>query len=138
MQLIVRPPRHEHVSQDTVDELEAAILRDMRVAPAHANGLASRAASLGTRLIELAGLDAGRGLGARGRHARVDDPRHDYFAVMMTLDASRAAPWFVRGGRKSVYFFDAWPSRHREILRFVDSWGIQYAFVSSSQAAERL
>ena len=138
MQLIVRRPRREHVSQDTVEELEAAILRDMRVAPAQADGIASGAASLATRVLERAGLDAGRTLGARGRHAAMSDPRHDYFAVMMTLDASRVAPWFVRGARKSVYFFDAWPSRHQEILRFVDSWGIQYAFVSSSQAAERL
>lgn len=137
MQLIVRRPRHEHVSQDTVEELEAAILRDMRVAPASSGGAIAEAATIATRLISRAGLDPGRTLRASGRHAAVD-PARDYFAVMMDLDASRVAPWFVRNARKSVYLFDAWPSRHPEILRFTDSWGVQFAFVSSSQAAERL
>ena len=31
-----------------------------------------------------------------------------------------------------------WPARHRDILELVDRWGVQYAFISSSQAAERL
>jgi hypothetical protein len=138
MQLIVRRPRHEHVSQDTVEELEAAILRDMRVAPASASGVMTQATTIATRLIGRAGLDAGRALRASGRHAATIDPARDYFAVMMDLDASRVAPWFVRDARKSVYLFDAWPSKQPEILRFTDSWGVQFAFVSSSQAAERL
>ena len=137
MQLIVRRPRNEHVSQDTVEELEAAILRDMRVAPA-SGGVISEAAAIAARLIARAGLDAGRTLRARSRHPGSIDPARDYFAVMMDPDASRLAPWFIRDARKSVYLFDAWPSRHPEILRFTESWGVQFAFVSSSQAAERL
>jgi hypothetical protein len=76
-------------------------------------------------------------LGA-ARTSNRDRPGRDYFAVMLDLDQARVAPWFIRKARKSVYMFDAWPSRHGKIVRFVESWGVQYAFVSSSQAAERL
>ncbi len=137
MELIVRPPRNYHVSYDTSEELEAAILRDMRVAAATANPLIADGFSFATRLLPRAGLDAGRFLGARGR-AQSPDRERDYFAVMMELDAARVAPWFSRSARKSVYMFDAWPARHAAILKFVADWGVQFAFVSSRQAAERL
>jgi hypothetical protein len=137
MQLVVRKARRYHVSQDTVDELEAAILRDFRVAPA-SDGLLAAGAALLTRGASRLGLDAGKLLRAGSRDPRKTDPHRDYFAVMMNLDASRIAPWFMRDARKSVYLFDAWPSKHREIVDFAEAWGIQYAFVSSSQAAESL
>ncbi|MDQ3082947.1 MAG: glycosyltransferase, partial [Gemmatimonadota bacterium] len=76
-------------------------------------------------------------LGGTGR-AQSTDPERDYFAVMMELDTGRIAPWFRRTARKSVYMFDAWPPRHPAILKFVADWGVQFAFVSSRQAAERL
>ncbi len=57
---------------------------------------------------------------------------------MMTVDPSLAAPWFVLPSRRSIYLFDAWPSQHLAIRSYVETWGIEYAFVSSSQAAERL
>lgn len=90
------------------------------------------------RLLRKAGIDPGRFSGATRRVATNTEPSRDYFAVMMDLDPSRVAPWFVQSARKSIYIFDAWPAKHAEITRFVDSWGIQYAFVSSSQASERL
>ncbi len=137
MELIVRPPRHYHVSYDTAQEFEAAILRDMRVAAATANPLIANGLALATRIFPRAGLDAGRVLGGRGQSPS-PDPERDYFAVMMELDAARVAPWFTRTARKSVYMFDAWPARHPAILKFVSDWGVQFAFVSSRQAAERL
>ena len=137
MYLIARRPRRYHVSQDTVEELEAAILRDFRVAPA-SEGLLQAGAGLLTRGASRLGLDAGKLLRAGSRDPRKIDPHRDYFAVMMNLDASRTAPWFMRDARKSVYLFDAWQSKHRQIVDFVEAWGIQYAFVSSSQAAESL
>ena len=138
MQLVVRKPANRHVSHDTVEELEQAILRDFRVAPATLPRIIEDAAGAATRLARKAGLNPGRLIGAHKRHSREKDPRHSYFAVMMDRDAGRIAPWFARDARKSVYMFDAWPAKHREILDFVDSWGIQYSFVSSSQAAARL
>jgi hypothetical protein len=137
MQLVVARPRHHHVSHDTAEELESAILRDIRVAPAAGSALAGLASHF-TRAAGRAGLNPAQILGAGKRNPRSADREHDYFAVMMDLDVSRVAPWFMRDARKSVYMFDAWPAKHREILDLVDSWGVQYAFVSSSQAAARL
>jgi hypothetical protein len=133
MRLITKRPGHHHVSQDTVDELEAAILRDVRVAAASSHAI-SGVVSFATRAANRLGVDPGSVLGASKRTTG----DNDYFAVMMDLDVSRIAPWFMRSGRKSVYMFDAWPSKHRQIIDLVESWGVQYAFVSSSQAAERL
>ena len=138
MQLVVGKPPNRHVSHDTVEELEQAILRDFRVAPATLPRIIEDIAGAGTRLARKAGLNPGRLARANRRHSPEKEPRRSYFAVMMDLDAARVAPWFVRDARKSVYMFDAWPGKHGEILDFVDSWGVQYAFVSSSQAAERL
>jgi len=136
MQLIVRRPRHYHVSQDIVEELESAILRDMRVTPARMNRVVKAGVTAVAGVIARAGLGSGAFPGARRRSAPVDGP--DYFAVMMNLAAAPLAPWFSRAARKSVYIFDAWPAMHRSITRFVADWGVQYAFVSSRQGAERL
>lgn len=135
MQLIVPAPRRYHVSQDTVEELQAAILSDDRVVPARTAAVADFAIAGAARLIARAGMSPGRLFGAQRAPLRAGD---DFLAVMMDLDFSRVAPWFVRPARKSLYLFDAWPARHAEIRDLVDDWGIQYAFVSSSQAAMRL
>lgn len=136
MQLIVRRPRKYHVSHDIVGELESAILRDMRVTPATMNHVAAAGITAAAGVLARARLDSWAMLGAGRRGAAVEDP--DYFAVMMELHPAPLAPWFARKARKSVYMFDAWPATHLAITRFVADWGVQYAFVSSRQAAERL
>ena len=138
LELVVRQPRHYHVSQDTVAELETAILRDVRVAPARMNAVAVSAIVAATMAAARMGINAATLVGKLpGRH-QTDHGTRDYFAVMMGIDITKCAPWFVLPARRSVYLFDAWPSKHREIVHFVKSWGVQYAFVSSSQAAQRL
>jgi len=138
MQLITSAPRHYHVSQDAVSEMENAILADPRVAPATANAAMTAAVSGAARLLGRVGVDAGA-ISRAGRRAELSGARErDYFAVMMNLDAARCAPWFIRKARKSIYLFDAWPDKHAAIREFVTAWGVQYAFLSSSQAAERL
>ncbi len=138
MELIVRPPRRYHVAQDTVAELESAILSDSQVVPADANKTVEAVVTGATRLFRKAGLDIGSLARSPRPASAAEAPGKDYFAVMMEIDSARTAPWFIRAGRKSVYLFDAWPARHGDIRQFVETWGIQYAFVSSSQAAERL
>jgi hypothetical protein len=138
MELIARPPRTYHVSHDTVMEVEDAILRDPRVRPATMNVGFKAAATVAAKLLQRAGLNAGSVFGAHRRASLAPEPTRDYLAVMMGLDVAGCAPWFVLKARKSVYLFDAWPRNHGDIRSFVESWGVQYAFVSSSEAAERL
>lgn len=137
MQLITRPARRYHVSQDAVGELEDSILADPRVAPATKFSFGP-VVSGATRILRRAGIDAGAVFRAGRRSALSENPGRDYFAVMMELDPARVAPWFILPSRKSVYLFDAWPGKHASIRAFVAGWGVQYAFVSSSQAAKRL
>ncbi|MEO8576412.1 MAG: hypothetical protein ABI556_06925, partial [Gemmatimonadales bacterium] len=138
MELITRPPRKYHVSHDTVAELERAILADQRVVPAQSNAALEGIVDVATRGLRKAGADIGSLFGI-GRQPDSDaTPGRDYFAVMMELDPGRTAPWFIRTSRRSIYLFDAWPARHGEVRSFVETWGVQYAFVSSSQAAKRL
>ena len=80
-------------------------LRDLRVATAP-NSQITKAASLLTRAAARTGLDPARLLVATRRTSQ-ESPDQDYFAVMMDLDVSRIAPWFMRDARKSVYMFDA-------------------------------
>ncbi len=138
MELITRPPRHYHVSYDTVTEVESAILRDSRVVPAARNPLSERAIDSATRLVRRGGSDIGSLLKVRRRTRTSKEGGRDYLAVMMQMDPARVAPWFIHNARKSIYLFDAWPARHSEIAAFAENWGIQYAFVTSSQAAKRL
>ena len=138
MELIIRPPRKYHVSQDVVTELEQVILADPRVVPARLNPAVEAFVGGAARALRKAGTDLGSLLGVGRRSSVKSPPERDYLAVMLELDAARTAPWFIRPGRRSIYLFDAWPSRHGEIRDFVETWGIQYAFISSSQAARRL
>lgn len=137
MQLITRPARRYHVSQDAVGELENCMMADPRVSPATSLAF-GRVVSGATRMLHRAGIDAGAVFRAARRSALSENPERDYFAVMMEVDPARVAPWFVLPARKSVYLFDAWPGKHASIRDFVTTWGVQYAFVSSSQAAKRL
>jgi hypothetical protein len=138
MELITRPPRQYHVSHDTAAELERTILEDPRVVPAQSGGVAGAIVDVASRTLRKAGTDIGSLLRVGNRSGGGSAMKRDYLAVMMELDAARTAPWFIRSGRRSVYLFDAWPARHGEIRSFVEAWGIQYAFISSSQGAERL
>ena len=137
MELINRPPRKYHVSHDTVAELESAILADPRVVPAQASAVEG-IVDVATRGLRKAGVDIGSLFGAGSRTDSGAAPQKDYFAVMMEIDSARVAPWFIRTSRKSIYLFDAWPARHGNVRNFVETWGVQYAFVSSSQATARL
>jgi hypothetical protein len=138
MELILRKPADYHVSQDAVEEFETAVLADPRVAPATMNPLGEAAAVAATRVLRKAGANPGRAMRRLAGPASGMRPPADYLAIMMGLDVLKCAPWFMRRARKSVYLFDAWPMWHEQISRFVESWDVRYAFVSSSQAAERL
>ncbi len=138
MELITRPWRRYHVSYDTVTEIESAILADPRVVAAESHPLSERMIVGATRLLRRSGADIASILRAGSRTGSSKGENRDYLAVMMEVDAARVAPWFIRDARKSIYLWDAWPGRHSAVKAFVESWGVQYAFVSSSQAVERL
>jgi Glycosyl transferases group 1 len=131
MKLIVNRWGKHHVSHEDVAEFEAAILADRRIQPAGP-----------LNQYFLAALYYGW-LGLRYLRRPTDSrkparPERDYFIVLMSLNPQKCLPYFLLPGRKSVYLFDAWPKFYPKIQAFVRDWGIQHAFISSSQSAARL
>jgi len=136
MQLIPARSRHYHVSQDAVEEFEAAILRDPRVQPAKTTLITTLAHLSGDALARL-GMARPEILKAIARAASGSECS-DVVAVMMGLDVTRCVPFFSPRARKTIYLFDAWPAQHDRILDFIEFWRVDHVFVSSSEAASRL
>lgn len=136
MKLIVSNTVRGHVALDTVREFEQAILDDTLMEPDSSfGGLASGAAYGALKLSRRMGLkvDASKGL------IKLSSPiPRDYFAVLMGSMFRKCLPYFSFPGRKAIYLFDAWPDSHDVIVRFVEQFGVDRVFVSSSQAAATL
>lgn len=62
--------------------------------------------------------------------------RGHYLAVLMGPQLHKCLPFFALANRKSLYFFDAWPSCHTQIQRFVTHFSVDDLFFSSSQVAD--
>ncbi|WP_128548436.1 glycosyltransferase [Larkinella soli] len=58
------------------------------------------------------------------------------FSVLMGADFDKVFPYFLSGGPKSVYLFDAWPDHHAYIEAFLRKTGVQDVFFSSRQVTE--
>ncbi len=141
MKLIVNRWGRHHVSHDDVAEFEAAILTDRRiqpVGPLNQYYLASLYyAWLGSRRLQR--LFASEKPASRKPTSTKTAPlSRDYFIVLMSLNPQKCLPYFLLPGRKSVYLFDAWPKFYPKIQAFVRDFGIQHAFISSSQSSARL
>lgn len=136
MKLIVSNAVRGHVALDTVREFEQAILDDAAMLPDSGFGeLASGAAYGALKLSRRLGfnVDAYTGL------IKLTSPvPRDYFAVLMGPTFRKCLPYFSFPGRKAIYLFDAWPDAHHNIARFVEQFGVDRVFVSSSQAAASL
>jgi hypothetical protein len=124
-----RPP--EHVALDAVNELERAIAEDPDAKLVPARGRIA--------------MKAGNVVASAAEHLSALRPRFgirtgtsDVMTILMTVDAGKLVPEFFVARRRVIYVFDAWPASHDRLLKFVDTWRIDYAFVSSSQATERL
>jgi len=137
VELIRRQPRLQTVNHVVVTDFHEVVLADPRVRAADMNWLVEKGAYLVYGLLSKAGWD--RSLSSRPPFfGSLPGGRHDWFAIMMGFHVLMCVPYFMFPGRKSIYLFDAWPTSHARILRFVQSWEVDDVFVSSSQAAQRL
>jgi hypothetical protein len=131
MKLVVNRWGRHHVTRDDVAEFEAAILADRRIQPAGPLNQYFLAALyyvwLGLRQVRRPQV-----------FRKPVQTARDYFVVLMSLNPQKCLPYFLLPGRKSVYLFDAWPKFYNKIQAFVHDWGVEHAFVSSSQSAARL
>jgi len=139
MKLISALKRRSHVSLDTIDEFERAILADTRIQRTVLLGAFTRRPifkiwcqlhKLGQNAINFISPFPGQNV--------LNENRRDYFVVQMGTDFSKCRPYFILDGRKSIYLFDAWPKEHDKIVNAIQSWKINNVFLSSSQAVEKL
>jgi hypothetical protein len=56
----------------------------------------------------------------------------------MGVNLRKCMPLSFLPGRKTAYFFDAWPSMHDRIKELALRWDIDFIFLSSSQAVQRM
>ena len=129
-----------HVSQDTVAELEQVILSDRPfvAAAVQSNRFISRGSYLLWRLVNPHALESkdlvrSNWIGKKSRKGN-----HHFFSVLMGPDFQKCFPYFLLSGRKSIYMFDAFPSKHKIIERFLNSFNPEHVFLSSSQAVHML
>lgn len=139
MKLISDWKRNTHVSLDTVDEFECAILADARIQrTVLLSPLARRPAFYIWSKLHKVGQCAINMISPLFGENALEVSSRDYFVVQMGTAFTKCRPYFILAGRKSIYLFDAWPTEHDKIINFIESYKINNAFLSSSQAAERL
>jgi hypothetical protein len=140
MIIILNKPINYHHSADTVEEFEKAILLSNKVQETiypSTSGLSDIAFHQWRFLTKykiphtpLSYLN----------YNKFKNPENIplYFTILMGADFRKCLPRFMLPVRKSIYMFDAWPSAHELIKQFVHHFGVEHAFLSSSQAVERL
>jgi len=138
IKLITRQKGKYHFSYDTVDEFEYSLLSDNKVSKINpskrfiteiAYGFFRLTTEINRRFTWLPRFRVP--LFSNIKQKRL-------FCIFMELAPRHCLPYFMSFGRKSCYFFDAWPDKHEQIREFVNYFRVDHVFVSSSQAAERL
>jgi hypothetical protein len=140
MILILNKPLNYHHSADIVDEFEKAILKS-DVVPETKFPSSLRLSDLafqnwrflskcGIAYTPLSYLDFNK--------KRVSKNIPQYFTIMMGAEFRKCLPYYMRSARKSIYMFDAWPSAHLLIRDFVNHFGVEHVFLSSSQSVKLL
>jgi hypothetical protein len=139
MDLLLGNKEVRHVSHDTVAEFENSVLLDPRVRAVRpvVPSLPTVGLNLFTMVKRIDSLTNWRmkatiPVDSHQKHSR------DYFAVLMGADIMKCLPHFMLPARKSIYLFDAWPNRAEEIREFVEHYDVNYVFVTSLQAAEKM
>lgn len=125
------------VSSDTVNEFEQSILSDSQVKTANQTwGIFSKLSFLIWKILKRQDFLVNHEMGSLFKTKQLNDSF--VFSVLMGPNFRQCLPYFFTAAQKNFYLFDAWPSQHEEIGRFVKLFGVDNVFVSSCQAAEML
>jgi hypothetical protein len=139
MQLINRKPKIYHVSYITVEEFENEILNDSKIEAGKTQGRVLFEIVIAyVRLLNFINRKTNSKIKPYLFKKLYNKKKDDLFFVCMGLDTQRCLPEILSFGKKYIYIFDAWESEHKKILDWTEYWGINMAFVSSSQAAKML
>jgi hypothetical protein len=140
MKLITNTGNRYHVSLDTVKEFEETILSDRTniISTVQSNRYFYKASYLFWRKMNKHNLIMKIVSMLITLITKALKSERNYFCIIMGPNWEKCFPYFMLSSKKSVYLFDAWPSQHKNILRFVDSMNPDHVFISSSQSASAL
>ncbi len=114
-----------HVSQDTVNEFEKAVISD-KIETIEAGPMAVYAGKLFRKLVIKRNFPFFPGIIPKKKTHRL--------CILMGVELHKPFVPFCFNRSNHVYFFDAWPDRHLEIERFIKAMNIKNVFFSSAQA----
>lgn len=128
-----------HVSLDTVNEIEKTILEDKIVTPLRKkNKKIFNYLYLIIRILRKLRIPVVFKTNNKYLKNPLSDNVH-FFTMMMGLDEAKYKPYaYFTNHCRSIYIIDAWPKDHDKIIEFIHKNKIDYLFVSSIQASERL
>lgn len=124
------------LSEDIIKEFEKAILEDKNVQPASKKSyFVSRFFFRIWKFVLIKPFLLGTFTGLWQLFQK--HPKN-YMAVLMGPRFPKCFPHFFTKGQKAVYMFDAWPSYHSNIIKFINDFQVGFLFVSSEQSAETI
>lgn len=123
------------VSEDTITEFEEAVLSDkgIRRAPTAPYVVSRASFRLWSGLWDVPVMKSLPRLAQRTLPA--GSPQ---LCILMGPRLKKCFPWFLLGGPKAVYLFDAWPHYYPLLVKFLSDFSVDPVFVSSQQSAENL
>ena len=140
MKIILNKSFNYHPSHDTIEEFERIIISDPKIHTANpANRMISMIVYYQWRLLNKLGMVNNPisylyRFKAKGNNSKLCS----HFIMLMGIEFIKCLPHFMLPGCKSIYMFDTWPKCHDMLQQFVKHYKVEYLFLSSSQATERL
>jgi len=128
-----------HVSNDTVNEFEQTILSDSIVQQVKSiNPLRFKIRFLLYRFLRFFFSFSSRKICKKFIDKPLKDNGH-LLTIMMGLDVEKYRQYgLFTCHNRSIYLFDAWPHDYDKIVSFVETFKINFVFVSASQSAKVL
>ena len=127
LELITYRPPNAHVSQDTIQEFENALLTYKEVNRKEISSFAAFAGRLFHKLVIRRNFPLFRRLAPQSDRDRL--------CIMMGLELHKPFVPFLFNKSNHAYFFDAWPGNHGEMERFIRLMKVKNVFFSSAQVA---
>lgn len=134
---LIQSPNSSCVSNDTVQEFENTLRTEACFSIAHQPQYLYKLKFLVYRLIRKVGFEVFMSTANKWKNPLMDSGH--LFVIMMNLNEYKLRQFnlLTKHGR-SVYLFDAWPKDHIKITQFIEQYKIDYLFVTSSQATNKL
>ena len=133
---LIRQKYNYHVSLDTVEELEKIILSDTSIS--FTNEINKKISKILFHLLNFIIKKNTNKKNESNISTKLTENKlkSSVFAVLMGPDFSKCLPYFLFNKNKNLYVFDAWPSNHNLIIKFLKFFKVKNVFFTSSQATK--